>query len=125
MTSAQLSLMSVAPHRLEAKRGVPPVLSFFSGAGFLDLGLIQAGFQVAWSLEFEPRICAAHDYGMKSFFKGAGQRERSAPQIGDPKDIRLWGPNAILRQASGSLAGRDDFGIVGGPPCPDFSVGGK
>jgi DNA (cytosine-5)-methyltransferase 1 len=62
---------------------------------------------------------------MKSFFESIGENENDAPQTGDPKDIRVWGPNAILRQASGTLTGRGDFGIVGGPPCPDFSIGGK
>ena len=125
MTASQLRLLSAPAVKPVHSPGIPPLLSFFTGAGFLDLGLIQAGFQVAWSLEFEPRICLAHDHGMKSFFKSAGSSDQSAPQTGDPKDIRLWGPNAIVRQASGTLAGSKDFGIIGGPPCPDFSIGGK
>jgi DNA (cytosine-5)-methyltransferase 1 len=123
--SSQLSLLSDVPPRFDPEHKLPPLLSLFSGAGFFDLGLIQAGFRVIWSLEFEPRICLAHDYGMKSFFQSIGEDENDAPQTGDPKDIRVWGPNAILRQASGTLTGQGDFGIIGGPPCPDFSIGGK
>src|SRR5271156_2661145 len=97
--SSQLNLLSVVPPRLDPERNLPPLLSLFSGAGFFDLGLIQAGVRGIWSLEFEPRICLAHDHGMKSFFESIGENEADAPQTGDPKDIRVWGPNAILRQA--------------------------
>lgn len=125
MTFAQLDLLSDLPPRLDPEYKLPPLLSFFSGAGFFDLGLIQAGFGIVWSLEYESRICQAHDHGMKSYFESIGKDQKNAPQTGDPKDIKVWGPNAIFRQASGTLMGQEEFGIVGGPPCPDFSIGGK
>jgi DNA (cytosine-5)-methyltransferase 1 len=35
------------------------------------------------------------------------------------------GPKEILRQAFGDGGRPTTFGFIGGPPCPDFSVGGK
>src|SRR5690242_7848812 len=80
---------------------LPPILSFFSGAGFLDLGLIRAGFDVAWSLEADPRICEAHNAGMQSYFTSQGLCQR-LPLIASPEKIEHKGPRAILREASGT-----------------------
>ena len=103
-----------------------PVLSFFTGGGFLDLGLQQAGFPIVWSLEKEPQFCHAHDSGMQSLFR-AKRPGTKPPVISCPgEDIRKKGPSEIRRQAFGVRSKGDDrFGMVGGPPCPDFSVGGK
>src|SRR5438093_896739 len=46
-------------------RDLPPLLSFFTGAGFLDLGVMQVGFPIIWSLEKEERFADAHDHGMQ------------------------------------------------------------
>lgn len=35
------------------------------------------------------------------------------------------GPNEIAKSALGDRTARGGFGMIGGPPCPDFSVGGK
>src|SRR5262245_20887190 len=40
-----------------------PVLSFFTGGGFLDLGFEQAGFRTVWSNEFNPALADLHDFG--------------------------------------------------------------
>jgi site-specific DNA-cytosine methylase len=39
-----------------------PVLSFFTGGGFLDLGFETAGFNIAWSNEYNGRFADLHDY---------------------------------------------------------------
>jgi DNA (cytosine-5)-methyltransferase 1 len=103
---------------------LPPIISFFSGAGFLDLGLFRAGFQIAWSLEKDPQFCMAHDHGFRSYFESTS-RFGTPPFINCVDDIQQKGPNAIRREAFGLTAVSADFGLVGGPPCPDFSVGGK
>lgn len=59
---------------------------------------------------------------MTSYFETQGHGR--PPLIGDPGDIQHKGPNQIKREATGLLTG-SVFGVVGGPPCPDFSVGGK
>ncbi|MCX7591018.1 MAG: DNA cytosine methyltransferase [Kiritimatiellae bacterium] len=104
--------------------GTPPLISFFTGGGFLDLGFARAGFPVIWSLEVLEPFCDAHDHGMQTLYANQGITGK-APTISCREDIRKKGPSAIRREALGTLTRGDYFGIVGGPPCPDFSVGGK
>ena len=103
---------------------VPPILSFFTGAGFLDLGLIMSGFPIVWSSEIDHDYCDAHDLGMSTYF-AAQERCDSPPLITRRDDIQKIGPGSIRREAFGLRARGEVFGIIGGPPCPDFSVGGK
>jgi DNA (cytosine-5)-methyltransferase 1 len=101
-----------------------PVLSFFTGGGFLDLGLLRAGFPIKWSLEVQEQFCNAHDFGMQSLFRTLCP-EAKPSTISCRDDIRKKGPAAIRREALGVRSKGEQFGMVGGPPCPDFSVGGK
>ena len=38
-----------------------PVLSFFTGGGFMDMGFIQAGFNVVWTNEIEPAFAKFYE----------------------------------------------------------------
>jgi predicted nicotinamide N-methyase len=38
-----------------------PVLSFFTGAGFLDIGFLKAGFNTIWSNEYDPFFVKGFD----------------------------------------------------------------
>lgn len=95
-----------------------PILSFFTGAGFLDIGFIQAGFQVIWSNEIDPHFVKGFEYGLSSM---TGQHHK----ITNSSSIIGIGPNQIAKEAFHNTPIPDTFGIIGGPPCPDFSVGGK
>ncbi|MDO4802885.1 MAG: DNA (cytosine-5-)-methyltransferase, partial [Prevotellaceae bacterium] len=78
------------------------IVSLFSGCGGLDLGFEQAGFNVVWANEFDKAI---HD-----------TYKLNHPQTefcGD--DIRTIECDRIP----------DCDGIIGGPPCQSWSVGGK
>lgn len=95
-----------------------PVLSFFSGAGFLDLGFEQAGFEVAWRNEFNKEFARSSKY--------ASERRGSCRGIViDERSIVDIGPKEVLVRAFGQSRTPETFGMIGGPPCPDFSVGGK
>src|SRR5271167_1038784 len=88
--------LSLAPPLQQPSRlldELPPLLSFFSGAGFLDLGLIRAGFQITSSLEVDPRFCEAHNFGMESYFRALGKLA-DAPRIRKPESILEKGPSA-------------------------------
>lgn len=100
-----------------------PVLSFFTGGGFLDMGFEKAGFEVVWTNELNPVFADMYSYGMTLWRKSLNPNAetktiselRSIEQIFAPEIIRNAFPN-----------GRPVFfGIIGGPPCPDFSSGGK
>lgn len=98
-----------------------PVLSFFTGAGFLDLGLASAGFRSVWHNEYDSAFVEGFEYAMA---KAPGTHLGS--RIVESRDSIIdTAPGTIARAALGTRRGQADFGMVGGPPCPDFSVGGK
>ncbi|MBP5421264.1 MAG: DNA cytosine methyltransferase [Paludibacteraceae bacterium] len=97
------------------------VFSFFSGAGFLDLGFEKAGFTIVSVNEFSPAFLNAYRYARSRM----GIQE---PKYGYSKDI-----NEFLSTRSSELKhnilnerkNNSIIGFIGGPPCPDFSVAGK
>lgn len=95
-----------------------PLLSFFTGAGLLDLGFRQAGFDIIWHNEFDMSFAKGFQYGMERYLGNPVREPNLHP-------IEALGPQAILREAFGSRVPPEEFGMIGGPPCPDFSVGGK
>lgn len=97
-----------------------PVLSFFTGLGFLDLGFQQAGFTVLWSNELNPWFASGRDFGTRSLL---GNQSQAHPS--NLESITTLGPNQIAKEAFNGTSKPPVFGIIGGPPCPDFSVGGK
>ncbi|MEJ2765539.1 DNA cytosine methyltransferase [Photobacterium sp. MCCC 1A19761] len=100
------------------------IFSFFTGSGFLDLGFEEAGFNTAAVNEFHGPFLEAYKHSRKVM-------DRPVPEFGHyhcsiedfvgegPKSSELAGHVSGL-QSSGELVG-----FIGGPPCPDFSVGGK
>lgn len=97
-----------------------PILSFFTGLGLLDLGFHEAGFHSIWHNELMPDFVRGFEYGMESF----GLTDAFS-RIQNQRSIIEVAPNQILREAFGPLGKPEILGIIGGPPCPDFSVGGK
>lgn len=97
-----------------------PLLSFFTGLGLLDLGFHQAGFRSVWHNEIDPHFIKGFEYGMSTLgIEGASSK------IQCPLSITDIGPNQVLTEAFSCKKRPEIFGIIGGPPCPDFSVGGK
>jgi len=97
-----------------------PVLSFFSGLGLMDLGFHSAGLIPIWHNEYSKDFISSFEFAMESI----GMNGPSG-KIQNTNSIVDIGPNEILKQAFGKNGTPDIFGIIGGPPCPDFSVGGK
>lgn len=110
--------------RTKNASSTPPVIfSFFSGAGFLDLGFEKAGYEIGYVNEIHKPFIDAYKFS------------RSKMGMPDPKfgyfygdvesclngeeGIRLKGMLKSIKD-SGRLVG-----FIGGPPCPDFSVAGK
>ena len=106
----------------------PSILSFFSGAGFLDLGFQEAGYDVIYVNEVHRPFIEAYRYSRANM----GISESSGSYDGDVADLVVeenkprsdaeMAFTELLHQArsSGRLTG-----FIGGPPCPDFSIGGK
>ena len=78
------------------------IISLFAGAGGLDLGFEQAGFDIVLANEFDPTIWATYEKNHKSkLIKGD---IRNITEEDFPKDID---------------------GIIGGPPCQSWSEAGS
>lgn len=93
-----------------------PLLSFFTGAGFLDLGFEAAGFPVLWRNEYDESFARAFDHAADAMGRPA--------RITTKRSVTEISPRSIVRKAFEDHR-PPMFGMVGGPPCPDFSVGGK
>ena len=99
------------------------IFSFFSGAGFLDLGFEKAGFEIGYVNEIHKPFLDAYKY--------------SRQKMGLPSPLYGYYDGDIANCLSGKEAKRLTelintaqkdkclVGFIGGPPCPDFSVGGK
>lgn len=97
-----------------------PVLSFFTGAGFLDIGFIRAGFDIIWSNEYNQSFVNGYLSGMATLFSNSHMVVKF-----NTSSIVDLGPNQIARESFHNTPRPEVFGVIGGPPCPDFSVGGR
>lgn len=78
------------------------IVSLFSGCGGLDLGFERAGFKVIWANEFDKSIHATY-------------KLNHPDTILNTSDIRSLSASDIP----------DCDGIIGGPPCQSWSLGGR
>ena len=99
------------------------LFSFFSGAGFLDLGFEHAGFPVKFVNEYNQSFLDAYKYTRKILKIPEPDYNQSNLSI----EEYLVGKNKInLRsQIKAEMHNGKLIGFIGGPPCPDFSIGGK
>lgn len=101
----------------------PLVFSFFSGAGFLDLGFEKAGYEIGYVNEVHKPFLDAYKHSRR---KMGTPNPLHGHFEGDIENC-LTGKEA--KRLSGLInATKKDgrlVGFIGGPPCPDFSVGGK
>lgn len=99
-----------------------PLISFFTGGGFLDIGFEQAGFDIRWTNEHNAVFASIYSHGMTSWRRSANPRASKA-KISSTESIATLHPDEVLAQAFPSMR-PELFGVIGGPPCTDFSNGG-
>ncbi len=113
----------ISPQLDHAQRLKPALFTFFAGAGFLDLGFEKSGFDVVFANEHHGPFLAAYKYARENM-------NVKRPMFGYLKDdIRVLltenEAKALQNNVNRARISHGLVGFVGGPPCPDFSVGGK
>ena len=96
------------------------IFSFFSGSGLLDLGFEDANFDIVFVNEFFKPFLDAYRYSRENINK-------HTPKYGySLEDINSFLNNDYLNNLINKEKKDNKLvGFIGGPPCPDFSVGGK
>ena len=109
----------VEPVAEKTAKPVVGIISLFSGLGALDLGLESAGPTVL-AVEKHLAFAEAFTHARKTMGLDA------PPVVVDDVGALLGDHRGQLAEALATA--REKFGmaaIVGGPPCPDFSIAGK
>jgi DNA (cytosine-5)-methyltransferase 1 len=78
----------------------PTVMSLYSGAGGLDLGFIEAGYEVLWANDVDP-------FAVRTYNANVGEDAVCGDALGVP--VPDMSPDVV----------------IGGPPCQGFSVIGR
>lgn len=99
------------------------IFSFFSGAGFLDLGFeVEPEFNIVYVNEFHKAFDDIYKYARQKM-------NIQEPLYGHHvEDITLLLQKENLNNLKALVEEskeHDLTGFIGGPPCPDFSVAGK
>lgn len=100
------------------------LFTFFTGAGFLDLGFEDAGFKSVFANELIDDFADVYTYSREHM-------HRELPKYGlQRKSIDCfieneYDKNLLTNAISTERKDNNLVGFLGGPPCPDFSVGGK
>lgn len=87
---------------------LPRIVSLFSGAGGLDLGFHEAGFDVAFAIDKMPAAIATHKHNFPDAESIAA-------------DLVELNPSGVLAKLASVLSDGEAIGVIGGPPCQGFS----
>lgn len=108
MLNCQLSDQKIKKQPTAKVSKLPKIISLFSGAGGMDLGFLQVGFEIAVAIDYEQSAINTHRRNFIKTFSIAA-------------DLTKIGPQGVLEIAKGKLRKGNKIGIIGGPPCQGFS----
>ncbi|GAB1539972.1 DNA cytosine methyltransferase [Scytonema sp. NUACC21] len=102
------------------------IFSFFAGSGFLDLGFETSGFNVVYVNEIFLPFMESYRYSrlnlnlpLPEYGYHQGEEGDVTKLTEEVKVLRLRELVTDCRKSNNTV------GFIGGPPCPDFSIGGK
>jgi len=99
------------------------IFSFFAGSGLLDLGFEDNGFDIVFVNEFYKPFLNAYQFVRE---KNNYQQPKYGYSNENIEEYLHDGKNITLKQQIKKEKKIYNLtGFIGGPPCPDFSVGGK
>ena len=99
------------------------IFSFFAGCGILDLAFEKTKYDIVFVNEFSQEFLVGYQYAHSQLKQKApiyGYRCDSAEKYSKRK-----GKTELIRLMDEERKKDRFVGFIGGPPCPDFSVGGK
>lgn len=102
------------------------IFSFFSGLGLLDLGFESSGFDIVYVSDVALPFLEGYRYSREILNLSPPQYGFHAQENGDVE--RLIEEDSKKRLSNLIQDARrqsEIIGFIGGPPCPDFSIGGK
>ena len=88
----------------------------------MDMGFEQAGFEVIWTNEFDEVFAKLHAAGVTSWRRSKGNGIKA--EIFNTKSIIEVKSKEIISEAFPN-GKPEHFGMIGGPPCQDFSMNGS
>ena len=99
------------------------IFSFFSGVGILDFAFEKNGYEIVFVNEYDSRFMEAYKFSRENL-------QMREPRLGYSNKSALVytkGKNKqkLIRMIQEEKAAGNIVGFIGGPPCPDFSIGGK
>lgn len=98
------------------------IISFFTGGGFLDMGFEQVGFETVFTNEFDPDFAKLYEEGMASWV--LNEEKNKQYKISSSESITDLSPSKI--ESLAFPKGKPKvWGVIGGPPCQDFSMNGS
>lgn len=104
----------------------PLIFSFFAGSGFLDLGFETSGYKIAYVNEIFPAFMAAYRYSRQILQLSSPEYGYHTGETADVSKLITGIPAQHLHElVQDSRKSNNIIGFIGGPPCPDFSIGGK
>lgn len=99
------------------------IFSFFSGSGFLDLGFEKNGYDIHFVNEYHQPFLDAYKYSRRKM-------DVDQPLHGyfndNVRDFLDGDKSSLIKNFLEKSKNNNQLvGFIGGPPCPDFSIGGK
>ena len=100
----------------QAPSSAMQVFSFFSGAGFLDLGFEMSSFRVSYVNEINTEFIEGYSHSRESMGLPQPEWGISSGSVEDYLSISKKRLAGWVKAAKKNAL----VGFVGGPPCPDF-----
>lgn len=96
------------------------IFSFFSGIGFLDLGFEKNEFNIKFVNDINNKYLEYYAYSRKLL----NIKKTEYDFLNENAENFLYN-NILYDYINNSKNNNEIIGFIGGPPCPDFSIGGK
>ncbi|MEH2180381.1 DNA cytosine methyltransferase [Nostoc sp.] len=104
----------------------PCIFSFFAGSGFLDLGFETSGFNIVYVNEIFAPFIAAYRHSREVLKMRSPEYGYHHGEVADVTKLIVEKEAQYLQElVKDCRKSHNIIGFIGGPPCPDFSIGGK